>query len=782
VSDDLKLLVEWSDPWEEFRTAIAPALSRSAAPLAGEARTGLWPYRGMAATWVLEALLLIAVIVLPGKYDALHPTTPSPAKYDVIYFSGDELPQTKDFGGAQVGKSGRAGGKEAFHRSQTIRVARGNSATEKVVDAPDLKLPVSTAPVANLLAVNKSPGPPPSEGLRASQAAAALSKDAIIAPPPQVIARLTKTPMLSSSVIAPPADSSNQQRRSVSSLATNIVAPPPSDVSADRRTPMTGLPATIISPSPADVAREQNRALVAMNAPIIPPSPRDVNRELPALTGPAARNNTVVPPPVSAPERNSSQNAKLTMPAPAVIAPPPSQVVRDQKTVTGVALGDPQKVVPPPASSPNQVAQRNPAAMMGSAQIVPPPPSVGGGSSLSGTGGGRPDQHGIAGNSLGSPAVIPPPPSIGGSGRAGGSGSPGGTMTASLGGAPIPPPPNAVGGSGSSAGGGRSLGTGLGSNVVAPAPKNEAGALSGRGTGNKGSGLGGPMDAGSALAPANGGGNGAGKGIVISNQPGSAVGRPGTGGAGALAMSPAGGDQPGLGGNGGGTGIGRGDGPGSGLNGTGPGAGKEGTGHGIDPNARGGISPQPGPGGAGTGTSGQPAIPGVSVQGGNTVTLPSFGSGGNDPSPAGHSGMNNGKRGEFEVTTVGTARSGGGFNYYGLLKADKTYTKYLPTRAGWVVMWYADPASATHPYAEDLTPPDAMRIDLPDGLGRSRLVITCVLDRSGVLKDPRVLESGAPDMTAKVMAALPAWKFRPAFHGETPIEVTAILGFNINTD
>jgi hypothetical protein len=37
-------------------------------------------------------------------------------------------------------------------------------------------------------------------------------------------------------------------------------------------------------------------------------------------------------------------------------------------------------------------------------------------------------------------------------------------------------------------------------------------------------------------------------------------------------------------------------------------------------------------------------------------------------------------------------------------------------------------------------------------------------------------------MTPKVMAALPAWKFRPAFHGNTPIEVTTILGFNINTD
>jgi len=29
---------------------------------------------------------------------------------------------------------------------------------------------------------------------------------------------------------------------------------------------------------------------------------------------------------------------------------------------------------------------------------------------------------------------------------------------------------------------------------------------------------------------------------------------------------------------------------------------------------------------------------------------------------------------------------------------------------------------------------------------------------------------------------LPSWKFRPAMRGNQPIEVTAILGFGINTD
>jgi hypothetical protein len=36
-------------------------------------------------------------------------------------------------------------------------------------------------------------------------------------------------------------------------------------------------------------------------------------------------------------------------------------------------------------------------------------------------------------------------------------------------------------------------------------------------------------------------------------------------------------------------------------------------------------------------------------------------------------------------------------------------------------------------------------------------------------------------MTAKVLAALPSWKFRPAMRGNQPVEVTAILGFAIDT-
>jgi hypothetical protein len=175
-------------------------------------------------------------------------------------------------------------------------------------------------------------------------------------------------------------------------------------------------------------------------------------------------------------------------------------------------------------------------------------------------------------------------------------------------------------------------------------------------------------------------------------------------------------------------------------------------------------------------------MPGVSVKGGNSniVTLPSFGSGANQSSAPARSQTGPGNKGP-DITVVATSRSGGAFNFYGRLKGDKVYTIYISTALP-TVMSFADPASAVHGYAEDLTVPQAMRSDLPAGLPKTRLVIECVLDRSGMLKRPRVVEPGSAVMTSKVLAALNSWKFSPALRGAQPIEVSVIIGFNINTD
>ena len=649
MNDAPNFLVEWPSRWNEFLTAIGPALGKSPKRLAGEAPVGMFPWWGILLSWAVELFLLVAVIVVPAKLASMQPYEPPPKpKYDIIYYSSNELPRTEDVGGAESGRSGRSGGREAHHPTQTIRVARGSTLRETVVDAPRLDLPKSNSAVANLLALKALPGPAPAEGMRSSLRAPVLAQTAV-PPAPQVA--------------------------------------------------------------------EQLRAAPLMNVGAVPPSAAVPQREVSTLRLPGSNAVQVVAPPVSAPEQMTSMNPRLTMPTPNVVAPPPTMAQEVAKIGPGFGPGDLQKqVVPPPVQVGAASAERRNISGLGSISVVPPTVQLGAGSA----------QRSIAGG-----------------------------MGAGTGSAVVPPPPSVSGG----------------------------GSLTGQGRGNRGAGFGGPLDAGLAAAPPSSNGGGSASGVVVSSQPGSKVGLPGSGGSGALAMSPSGGDKPGLGGSGGGAGIGRGDGPGSGFSGPGSGAGKEGSGPGSDPSARGGISPYPGPGGAGTGTNGTPAMPGVSVKGGssNIVTLPSFGAGAKPPGTPGRSNTNPENRGP-DITIVASSRSGGAFNFYGALKGDKVYTIYIETTLGTAVMQFADPTSAVHGYAEDLIAPQPMRYDLPAGLPKSRLVIACVLDRSGLVRRPQVLEPATAVMTSKVLTALNSWKFRPVLRGNQPIEVTAILGFNIDTN
>ena len=132
------------------------------------------------------------------------------------------------------------------------------------------------------------------------------------------------------------------------------------------------------------------------------------------------------------------------------------------------------------------------------------------------------------------------------------------------------------------------------------------------------------------------------------------------------------------------------------------------------------------------------------------------------------------------ITVVATSRSGGAFNFYGLLKGDN-YTIYIPTSLGNAVLQYSDPTSARKAYSQELSAPETLRADLPQGLPRNRMVVACILDRSGQLRQVQILEAGPTEMNSKILAALANWKFRPAQRGNTPIEVHAILGFNVDT-
>jgi hypothetical protein len=398
-----RLLVEWSSRWEEFKSAFGPALTRPPKRLAGEAPVGMFPYRGMLISWLLECLLLIAVITLPEHFASLEmPLPPTRPQWDVIYYSGDELPQTQDRGGAQAGKTGRAGGHHAHHRTQTIRVARGDKPAERVVDAPKIKLPHSDAAVANLLAFKPLPGPPPAEGLRSSLTAPTLPAMSVVPPSPEL---------------------NSSANRTANGLTANVVAPAPEVSRASRTSPT--LNAAVVPPAP-NVSHDKMRSATPLAPTVIAPAPKNTQSDLASSRVPLSQTVDVIAPPVSAPAREVSSTPKLTLPAPAVVAPPPPQVSRDLNSWGSSATGDlrAKPVPPPPSASGGGSLARSGAGTLGT-QVVPPPASIDGSGSQKGgsEGSGSGSRSGpSAGALLGDATVVPPPPGLGGGKALSGSG------------------------------------------------------------------------------------------------------------------------------------------------------------------------------------------------------------------------------------------------------------------------------------------------------------------------------------------------------------------------
>src|SRR6185312_4937907 len=107
---------------------------------------------------------------------------------------------------------------------------RGGSLREKVVDAPNLKLPVSNDAVANLLAYKPIAGPPPAEGLKSSLRSPGAPDMQVVAPAPNVQQQaMRSSPSLSTPAVVAPSPSVLQQAmRSAPSLnAPGVVAPSP---------------------------------------------------------------------------------------------------------------------------------------------------------------------------------------------------------------------------------------------------------------------------------------------------------------------------------------------------------------------------------------------------------------------------------------------------------------------------------------------------------------------------------------------------------------------------
>ncbi len=371
MNDVPKFLVEWPSRWDEFRSAVRPALGRSPERLAGEAQTGLFPYWGILISWVCELALLVAAVWIPTKLASMRPYEPPPKpKYDVIYYTGNELPKTEDLGGAQAGSSGRAGGREAYHPTQTIRVARGSAVRETVVDAPKLNLPISNSAVANLLALKALPGPAPAEGMRSSLRAPSLAQMPV-APAPQVAEQLRAAPNMNPGAVPPSAAAPQRELVALhlpGSQAVQVVPPP---VSAPEQ--MTSLTPRLAMPAPSVVA----------------PAPT-LTREVTTMGagfGSDQLEKQVVPPTVQL-----------------------GSAATEHRSVSG--LGS-QAVVPPTVQLGAGAAERSVVGGLGSGpSIVPPAPSVGPGGSL--TGQGRGNRGGGFGGALDVGLAAAPPASNGG--------------------------------------------------------------------------------------------------------------------------------------------------------------------------------------------------------------------------------------------------------------------------------------------------------------------------------------------------------------------------------
>lgn len=272
--------------------------------------------------------------------------------------------------------------------------------------------------------------------------------------------------------------------------------------------------------------------------------------------------------------------------------------------------------------------------------------------------------------------------------------------------------------------------------------------------------------------------------VIVSMHPGTQAARPKEQEKTLVAMDRTGADAPGSGSNGGGTGRRPGKGTGSSATGTNAGAPAVGTGQGADLYARNGNSPNLGPGGTGNMTSGTPRAPGISVSGGkNSITLPSFG-GAPAPQQAGRSDVS--KNMGTGITVIASPRAGGALNLYGALKGDRVYTIYINTRLGTAIMQFADPNSVGREFVAVLTSPRVLRADIagdsPANGHVPRVLIRCDLDEHGVVRNATILQSEDAAFAAKVLSSLPSWKFTPAFRGNQPVAVNAIVGFGVDTN
>jgi hypothetical protein len=149
-----------------------------------------------------HGVILLALIVpwfpgIPSSHILDVPLgAPSPHSKMVIYYLGPRLPTVPSVAGGELGHPGTAAGREFYHPTEAIHIARGEKRVDKVVDVPAVKLPPSKDQVANLLAILKTPPPMPvpasPKAIRSTQLKVTPPVHAL--PPPQAPATASIPP------------------------------------------------------------------------------------------------------------------------------------------------------------------------------------------------------------------------------------------------------------------------------------------------------------------------------------------------------------------------------------------------------------------------------------------------------------------------------------------------------------------------------------------------------------------------------------------------------------
>jgi hypothetical protein len=173
---------------------------------------------------------------------------------------------------------------------------------------------------------------------------------------------------------------------------------------------------------------------------------------------------------------------------------------------------------------------------------------------------------------------------------------------------------------------------------------------------------------------------------------------------------------------------------------------------------------------------------GIAIKG-NTVALPGFAA---TAGPAGLSPNNPdlplGPRHNPAVVIVASPRAGGALNKYGWLKGNKVYTIYFDTEMGTAILQYTAHNPLQSAFREELTAPELSYSEFPKPAEKMHLVVSCIIDKEGLVKDLKIIEANHPAGAAKMLAAFARWRFRPVLRGGMPIEAEAIIGFGVDTN